>query len=81
MALAHIKGKATVDVFILGFRGSVVAGPEVHVAAVQPVIDPGPVRLLGDGGDIAWPGQPGLGVGDGVQDLGEGRSPRRIERR
>ena len=39
---------------------------------MQPVIDPGPVRLVDDGGAIPELGQPGLGVRDGVQDLGEG---------
>ena len=47
----------------------VVPGPEVQVAAVQPVIDPAAVGLVGDGGVVPQPGQPLLGVGDGVQDF------------
>ena len=39
---------------------------------MQPVIDPSPVGLVGDGRAVPEPGQPFLGVGDGVQHLVQG---------
>src|ERR1700739_1446190 len=37
-----------------------VAGPEVQVTAMQPVVDPSAVGLVGDGGVVAAPGPPCL---------------------
>jgi len=50
---------------------SVAPGPEVQVAAVQPVIDPAAVRLIRDGGAVPQFGEPCLGAGDGVEDFGQ----------
>src|ERR1700758_5381856 len=50
---------------------SVASGPEVLVAAVEPVIDPAAVRLIRDGGAVPQVGEPCLGAGDGVEDFGQ----------
>jgi len=50
---------------------SVALGPEVQVATVQPVIDPGPLGLIRQGGTVAQFGEPCLGAGDGIEDLGQ----------
>jgi hypothetical protein len=50
--LECLRRNNTVNLFILRFRGSVAACPEVQVAAVQPVIDPAPVRLICDSGAV-----------------------------
>jgi hypothetical protein len=42
---------------------------------VQPVIDPGPVGLIRQGGAVAQFGEPCLGAGDGVEDFGERALP------
>jgi hypothetical protein len=38
---------------------------------VEPFIDPAAVRLARDGRAVPQPGQPRLGVGDGLQDLSQ----------
>jgi len=48
---------------------------------VQPAVDPSAVGLVGDAGAVAEPGQPFLGVGDGVQDLVQRPLAVRMERR
>src|SRR6201995_4823634 len=50
---------------------SVASGPEVLVAAVEPVIDPAASRLIREGGAAPQVGEPCLGAGNGVEDFGQ----------
>jgi hypothetical protein len=45
--------------------------PEVLVAAVQPVVDPATVRLVGDGCAVPQLAELCLSVSNGVEDFGE----------
>jgi len=50
--LADLARRSLISVQVLTGRRSAAAGPEVQVAAMQPVIDPAAVRLIGDGGAV-----------------------------